>query len=104
MNLSMFNNIVNSTVSISEIAKAGAKKIFDSLNSDKTKIILKNNKPVAILLSTDRYEELLEAEENLYLIELALKRANNTNSISLNDFLEDNGISKSQFDNLDDIK
>lgn len=33
----------------------------------------KNNKPVAILLSTDRYEELLEAEENLYLIELALK-------------------------------
>lgn len=64
----------------------------------------KNNKPVAILLSTDRYEELLEAEENLYLIELALKRANNTNSISLNDFLEDNGISKSQFDNLDDIE
>lgn len=64
----------------------------------------KNNKPVAILLSTDRYEELLEAEENLYLMELALKRANNTNSISLNDFLEDNGISKSQFDNLDDIE
>lgn len=64
----------------------------------------KNNKPVAILLSTDRYEELLEAEENLYLIELAVKQANNTNSISLNDFLEDNGISKSQFDNLDDIE
>lgn len=59
---------------------------------------------MAMLLTSDRYEELLEAEENLYLMELALKRADNSNYISLDDFLDENGIPKSQFDNLDDIK
>lgn len=104
MNLRTFNTFINSTVSISDITKAGAKKIFDTLKVDKSKIILKNNKPIAALLSIDRYEELLEAEENLYFMELALQRSNNNNYTSLDDFLEENGISKSQFDELDDIE
>lgn len=104
MNLATFNTLINSTVSISDITKAGAKKIFDNLKFDKSKIILRNNKPIAALLSTDRYEELLEAEENLYLLEIAMSRSENVDFTSLDDFLKTNGITKDQLDNIGDIE
>ncbi|MEG2837974.1 MAG: type II toxin-antitoxin system Phd/YefM family antitoxin, partial [Erysipelotrichaceae bacterium] len=64
MNASGFKTFLNSTVSISDLTRAGAKKIFDSLiDGDDSKIILKNNKPIAALISTTRYQELLEKEE-----------------------------------------
>lgn len=105
MNANSFKTILNSTVSISDLTRAGAKKIFDSLNNDESKIVLKNNKPVAALVSTDRYQELLEKEEDLQLIQLAMSRkAENQTTISREDFYENNGITKDFLSDLPEIE
>lgn len=39
MNSNMLKTFLNSTISISELTKAGAKKIFDGLNKDNSKNI-----------------------------------------------------------------
>ncbi|MGX8834957.1 type II toxin-antitoxin system Phd/YefM family antitoxin [Amedibacillus sp. YH-ame6] len=95
MNANSFKIILNSTVSISDLTRAGAKKIFDSLNEDESKIVMKNNKPVAALVSTDRYQELLEKEEDLQLIQLSLNRlSKNKDTITREDFFKNNGITE----------
>lgn len=101
----MLKTFLNSTISISELTKAGAKKIFDGLNKDNSKIILRNNKPVAALISTDRYQELLEKEENLHLLELAIARRNKeSETITREAFLKETGIDDEYLAELPEIE
>ena len=92
INSNMLEVILNSTISISELTKAGAKKIFDGLSKDNSKIVLRNNKPVAALISPDRYQDLLEKEEDLqFLAESAAADAcapGNPKDASVEDFKE----------------
>lgn len=105
MNANSFRSILNSTISISDLTRAGAKNIFDSLGNDESKIILKNNKPIAALVSTDRYQELLEKEEDLQLIQIAMSRkAESQITISSEDFYENNGITMEYLSDLPDIE
>lgn len=105
MNADSFKTILNSTVSISDLTRAGAKKIFDSLKNDESRIVLKNNKPVAALVSTSRYQELLEKEEDLLLIQMAMNRKQkNTALISRDDFFKRNAITEDVLSDLPDIE
>ena len=105
MNANSFKTLLSSTVSISDLTRAGAKKIFDSLSNDESKIILKNNKPIAALVSTDRYQELLEKEENLQLIQLSLSRmTKNQETISREEFYKNNGITEDYLNDLPDVE
>lgn len=105
MNANSLKNILNSTISISDLTRAGAKKIFDSLNKDESKIVLKNNKPVAALISTRRYQELLDKEEDLQLIQMALSRKNeNQSTIPREEFFKNNDIDKKYLNDLPNIE
>ncbi|MEF9968442.1 MAG: type II toxin-antitoxin system Phd/YefM family antitoxin, partial [Longicatena sp.] len=106
MNASGFKTFLNSTVSISDLTRAGAKKIFDSLiDGDDSKIILKNNKPIAALISTTRYQELLEKEEDLALLKLAVsRREQNPKTISREAFYKSNEINEMYINDLPDIE
>ena len=104
MNYNTFLTYQSSTLSISELTRAGEKKIFDNLKNDRAKIILKNNMSIAVLLSTERYEELLEKEENLQLIQIALEREKApTEFIIRKDFHKNNGIDEEYIKNLPEI-
>lgn len=105
MNASTFKTFMSTTVSISDLTRAGAKKIFDNLKKDQSKIILKNNKPIAALVSTERYQELLEKEEDLQLMQLAMSRMNeNAKYISSEQFYKDNGIDNEYLDDLPEVE
>ena len=105
MNANSLKTILNSTISISDLTRAGAKKIFDSLATDESKIVLKNNKPVAALVSTERYRELLEKEEDLQLLQLAMSRKEASPiTISSADFYAENGITEDYLNDLPDIE
>ena len=105
MNAKSLKTILNSTISISDLTRAGAKKIFDSLNKEESKIVLKNNKPVAALISTNRYQELLDKEEDLQLLQMALSRKNeNQSTISRDEFFKNNQIDENYLNNLPDIE
>ena len=75
-------------VSISDFSQGKAGKIFsDVAENDKEYIVLKNNQPIALLLSIKEYrkiqekiwkmEELLEKTRNSRPLELTEKRLNN---------------------------
>lgn len=104
MDSDTFKTFLTSTVSVSDLTRSGAKKIFDSLKKDDLKIILKNNKPIAALVSTKRYQDLLEKEEDLRLLQLAVDRkASRTGYTSRTDFLKENGILEDDLRDLPDI-
>ena len=47
-----------------EVGEAG--EIFDEVEKDGTKIVVKNNKPACILVSPSQYEEMMEVIEDFY--------------------------------------
>ena len=68
------STMLNSLVSISTLNQGKAAKIISELGPSDAKVIIKNNEPMAAIVSIDRYTELLNAEEEL------LARKDNNNS------------------------
>lgn len=56
-------------VSISDLGRGKAKEIFDNVQQNNMQyVVLRNNKPIALIISIDSYSELLDAanaEEDL---------------------------------------
>jgi len=66
-------------VPVSRFNKGEAAKIFDEVVQSGIKIAVKNNKPACVLLSPQRYEDMMEEMENLHLLVEAEKRLNDDN-------------------------
>ena len=56
---------LDSLVPISSLNKGKAAKIISDLDNDEVKIVIKNNEPIAAILSVERLNELLNAENKL---------------------------------------
>jgi len=75
----MFDNIsvrdmLNSIVPISRFNKGEANKIFNEVNNSGYKIVIKNNKPTCVLITPEKYEEMIETIEDYKLFLEAEKR------------------------------
>lgn len=98
------SNMLNATVPISRFNKGEANKIFDEVNSSGFKIVVKNNKPTCVLLTPEKYEEMMETIENYYLFveaERRMKTEGATDTISHEQMMEKLNIKK---DELNDIE
>lgn len=58
-------SVLQSMIPVSRFNKGEADKIFDELSRDKTKIVVKNNVPVAVLLSPAEYTRIIEENEEI---------------------------------------
>jgi PHD/YefM family antitoxin component YafN of YafNO toxin-antitoxin module len=65
---------IDRLVPISHFNKGMASKIFGSLKSKNHLIVLKNNRPVGVIISTEEYERLSEAADDFQLLQLAEQR------------------------------
>ena len=52
--------IMNRIVPITRFNKGEASKIFEEIKTDGTKVVLKNNDPVCVLMTPDEYEAMLD--------------------------------------------
>ena len=52
--------IMNRIVPITRFNKGEASKIFEEIKTDGTKVVLKNNDPVCVLITPDEYEAMLD--------------------------------------------
>ncbi len=77
------SNILNAIVPISRFNKGEAGKIFEEVNISGAKIVVKNNRPTCVLITPEKYEEMIETIENYYLFVEAEKRMQ---AVSENDF------------------
>lgn len=97
-------NILNSIIPISRFNKGEAGKIFDEVNESGTKIVVKNNKPTCILITPEKYEEMIETIENCNLLveaEKRIKHAQNSDFISHEEIKKEFNIGK---DELEDVE
>lgn len=62
------SNVLNSLVPISRFNKGEANKIFDEVKETGCKIVLKNNVPACVLITPEKYNEMMETIENYNLL------------------------------------
>lgn len=99
-------DILQSLVPISQFNKGQAAKIFDRLHSERELIVLKNNQPSAVILSTEEYKRLTEIEEDYFLLLEANKRMEddkNNKTISFDTVMNNLGISEAELLEAEDI-
>lgn len=73
------SNIMNAMVPITRFNKGEASKIFNEVEADGTKIVVKNNRPACVLVSPDQYEALMETLSEYMLLAETEKRISNNN-------------------------
>ena len=97
-------------VPISDFSQGKAGKIFNDVAENNNEyIVLKNNQPIAVLLSVKEYretqekaaklEELFEKVENIRLLKLAESRANDSTS-SFESFVNEQGFSMEELEKI----
>lgn len=104
--MAIATNLLQSLVPISQFNKGQAAKIFDRLRSQSELIVLKNNKPSAVILSPEEYTRLTEIEEDYYLLLEAEKRIENNGerkAIPLQKVMEDLDISEDELLGAEDV-
>lgn len=98
---------LDSLVPVTMFNKGHASKIFDRVKAVGQLVVLKNNTPEAVIISTDEYARLTEIEENYYLLLEAnerMSRYESTKSLSEAEIMERLGITQSQIDAADDVE
>lgn len=98
---------LDSLVSVTMFNKGHASKIFDRVKSEGQLVVLKNNAPEAVIISTDEYARLTEIEENYNLLMEAtgrMKKYDSTKTLSEADVMERLGITQAQIDAADDVE
>ena len=96
---------LDSLVPVTMFNKGYATKIFDRVKAEGQLIVLKNNAPEAVIVSTDEYTRLTEIEENYYLLMEANERLHNAKTtLTEEDMMERLGISQADLDAADDVE
>lgn len=96
---------LESLVPVTMFNKGQATKIFDRVKTEGQIIVLKNNAPEAVIVSTDEYTRLTEIEENYYLLMEANERLSKANTtLTEENVMERLGISQSDIDAADDVE
>lgn len=98
--MDLVKEISKKTVSISEFNKGFAGRIFDDVIANGSKVVLKNNTALCVLISPEDYSKLIEQLEDLKDLSLANERissSKNGNLLSRSDFEEKFSV------NLDEV-
>lgn len=105
--LPSITDIFKNMISITDLNKGKGSKIIDDVKKTGYKVILKNNRPEAVLITPDRFEEMLSLKDEIEDMNLgmeALRRLANFNSdelISQEDILSEFGISPEELNSID---
>ena len=101
------SNLLDSIVPISRFNKGEANKIFDEVNSSGYKVVVKNNKPSCVLMSPQKYTEMMETLEDYQLYIEADKRMKATSEsdfISQDDVLKTFDLTQNDLDKTDEAE
>jgi len=97
--------VMRSMVPVSRFNKGEAAKIFDEVTQTGIKIAVKNNKPTCVLLSPQRYEELLEEIEDLHLmIETEKRLDKGGRTYTEQEIMNRHGITEADLDGWEDVE
>ncbi|WP_281775191.1 type II toxin-antitoxin system Phd/YefM family antitoxin [Bifidobacterium ruminantium] len=78
-------SILDNMVSVTSLNHGGASKALSQVGDDRPVIVLKNNRPSAVIITPDDYRRLTQAEENFALYREAMERLRNDDGTRLTD-------------------
>jgi PHD/YefM family antitoxin component YafN of YafNO toxin-antitoxin module len=96
------SSALDSLVPITRFNRGEARKIFDEVQTTGCKIVLNNNKPACVLLTPEKYQEMVDMIEDQYLIALAMERMSNDTgaAYSFEEILEKDGMTREELDKI----
>jgi prevent-host-death family protein len=85
-------------ISISDANRIGVSALIREAEEGRQRLVLRNNKPVAVVMSVERFEQLQQLEDDLIDITLAASRMMTTSGRrhALDDVLERLGYSREE--------
>jgi len=94
-------------ISVSDLGRGKASKIIEKVAKKKEHyIVVKNNKPQAVIIPIEEYDELIEAQEDLELLQLAIERTKNLKegeTLPFEEILKEDGLTKEELKKYIDI-
>jgi PHD/YefM family antitoxin component YafN of YafNO toxin-antitoxin module len=104
LNVRSLGNVMDALVPISRFNKGEASKIFDEVREFGCKVVVKNNTPTCVMLSPEKYREILEMLEDEYLVALVEERERNDTgkTYSFEEVLAEQGVTQEELDNMDE--
>ncbi|MCL1849411.1 MAG: hypothetical protein FWF83_07055, partial [Clostridiales bacterium] len=75
-------NLLDVLIPISRFNKGEANKIFDEVRLSGLKVVVKNNAPACVLLTPERYQEIMDLLDDQYLMAVAEERIKNDNGVT----------------------
>lgn len=96
-------NLDNAPVSISSFNQGKANKIFEEVNIEGIKVVLKNNKRIGVIISPSKYDEMAELLEDYKLLLTAMDRMKSKNKepVQLSDVMKRFGITQEDLDDTE---
>lgn len=100
------SSALDSLVPITRFNRGEANKIFDEVRITGCKIVLKNNEPACVLLTPERYQEMVDMIEDQFLIALAEEREKRDDGkeYSFDALLKGDGLTLADIDAMDDVE
>ena len=95
------SSLLNRIVSTSELNRGLSKRMKELAKDKLSLVVVKNNKPQAVLMSLEEYNELMEMKEDFELYQMAVERMKNYNPDKVTTFeelLKEEGISKEEIE------
>jgi PHD/YefM family antitoxin component YafN of YafNO toxin-antitoxin module len=99
-------NILDVLIPISRFNKGEANKIFDEVRMSGFKVVVKNNAPACVLLTPERYQEIMDLLDDQYLIAVAEERIKNNNCVthSFEEILAMDGLTLADIEAAEDVE
>ena len=97
---------LDALIPITRFNRGEANKIFDEVAVAGYKIVVKNNAPACVLISPEKYKEMVEMIEDRYLLALAEERERRDNGIgySFEELLNREGYTLDEIDGSEDVE
>ena len=100
LNILTLSGTLNAMVPISRFNRGEANKIFDEVRESGCMVVVKNNTPACVLITPERYQEMVDLIEDQFLLALAEERMKRDTGIthSAEEVYAELGIENDGFD------
>lgn len=94
---------INHMISVSDLGRGQASRVIQDVEKSKEQyIVVKNNKPQAVLISIEEYMSLMESKEELELLLVANDRMKiQKESIDFEQILDEFGLTENELDQIE---
>jgi prevent-host-death family protein len=91
-------------ISVSEASQLGVSALVRAAEEGRQRIVLRNNKPVAVVMSMERFEQVQQLQDDLIDITLVAARmmSSSGRSYSLDEVMEHFGYTREELSQLPD--